>query len=184
MHQWFDITSVQHPNEHLEVQQPGLKESVEMILDILKKEVELTEIPMDRIFLAGISQGCATAIHALLCSGVRLAGFVGLSGWLPYKDEIRHISLYEDIRALAHLVRGSNDTSIPERALLTPVFLSHSEDDYVVPVTNSEILKEGLASLGMQVELKRYNDGGHWVNEPRGVDDMVAFLKERIGSSG
>ncbi|KAL9620045.1 MAG: hypothetical protein Q9160_005423 [Pyrenula sp. 1 TL-2023] len=104
-YQWFDIVSVQQPNQHKETQEPGLKQSVGIILDILKTEAEDTKITMDRIFLA---------------------------------------------------------------------------DDYVVPVTSSEILKEGLVGLGMQVELKRYDDGEHWLQELRGVDDMVAFIRKRI----
>lgn len=30
------------------------------------------------------------------------------------------------------------------------------------------------------VEWKTYEDGGHWIHEPQGVDDIVAFLTEKV----
>jgi lysophospholipase-2 len=64
----------------------------------------------------------------------------------------------------------------------TPVFLSHSVDDEVVPIENGEKLREALKILGMKVEWHAYENGGHWVNEPKGVEDMAAFLKRIIQS--
>ena len=54
-----------------------------------------------------------------------------------------------------------------------------AEDDEVVPIGNGEKLCRGLRSLGASVSWRAYEDGGHWVNEPQGVDDMVAFLSEK-----
>jgi lysophospholipase-2 len=59
----------------------------------------------------------------------------------------------------------------------TPVFLSHSKDDDVVPIRNGEKLHQGLEDLGFQVTWNAYEDGGYWINEPQGVDDIVQFLK-------
>jgi predicted esterase len=60
--------------------------------------------------------------------------------------------------------------------LETPVFLSHSRDDDVVPIANGKKLSMTLEKLGMVVSWKQYEDGGHWVNEPQGVDDIVLFI--------
>lgn len=60
--------------------------------------------------------------------------------------------------------------------LETPVFLSHSQDDEVVPIANGKKLSTTLTKLGMLVSWKGYEDGGHWVNEPQGVDDIVSFI--------
>jgi len=48
----------------------------------------------------------------------------------------------------------------------TPVFLGHCGDDEVVPYTNGEALNKVLRDLGMSVEWKFYDTGGHWLNEP------------------
>jgi predicted esterase len=60
--------------------------------------------------------------------------------------------------------------------LETPVFLSHCRDDDVVPIANGMKLSTTLEKLGMVVSWKQYEDGGHWVNEPQGVDDIVLFI--------
>ncbi|KAK0661592.1 hypothetical protein QBC41DRAFT_235826 [Cercophora samala] len=39
-----------------------------------------------------------------------------------------------------------------------------------------------LCSWGfLDVEWHEYDDGGHWINEPQGVDDFVAFLRRTMG---
>lgn len=40
------------------------------------------------------------------------------------------------------------------------------------------LICRGLAHLGMIVAWRTYEDGGHWVNEPQGVNHIVAFLKK------
>ncbi|KAF2804875.1 alpha/beta-hydrolase [Mytilinidion resinicola] len=186
MCQWFDMASVQRPNERMELQEQGLQESVEFLLRVLKDES--AEVPMDRIFLGGISQGCATAIHALLQNGARLGGFIGLCSWLPFEDAIQEIvqktsSPTQRINSIRQLLSLDHDTEDPI-VLQTPVFLSHSEDDGVVPVANGKALCDGLKALGMTVEMSCYPDGGHWVNEPKGVDGIVAFIESVMERSG
>jgi lysophospholipase II len=194
MSQWFDIWSVEEPLERKEIQVDGLRESVAAILRIVRSESSL--VPPERIILAGISQGCATAILALLRGGTRLGGFVGLCGWLPFQDDIERIakcsvgscSFLPEVHGLfKRLDYESNELSSmsitnlsphSEPALETPVFLSHSADDDVVPIANGEKLSRGLKKLGLTVCWKAYEDGGHWVNEPRGVDDIISFLQD------
>jgi pimeloyl-ACP methyl ester carboxylesterase len=65
----------------------------------------------------------------------------------------------------------------------TPILISHSKDDEVVPVANGARLSSCLSYIFMDVYYKTYEDGGHWVNEPQGVDDMVEFLKCKVLSS-
>jgi predicted esterase len=62
-----------------------------------------------------------------------------------------------------------------------PVFLAHAKDDEVVPVANGEILRSTLDGLGLAVEWHVYEDGGHWINEPQGMDDMSLFIQRRMG---
>lgn len=46
----------------------------------------------------------------------------------------------------------------------------------VVPIQNGEKLRDGLQSLSMKVIWESYADGGHWINEPKGIDHISAFL--------
>jgi len=191
MSQWFDIWSVENPLEREEIQKEGLQESVGEIIDIIRKEASL--IPPEQIILGGISQGCATAIYALLCGGIRFGGFVGLCSWMPFQNDIAALSKSEGDNA-AKLIRDFLNEGVdrPARvrdlshlsqnpALETPIFLSHSQDDSVVPISNGEELSRLLAGLGLSVIWKSYEDGGHWINEPQGLDDIVYFLQDECG---
>ncbi|KAF1994874.1 alpha/beta-hydrolase, partial [Amniculicola lignicola CBS 123094] len=182
MHQWFDMASVQRPQEQGALQREGLEESVRAVTGVVEEEVK--SVPAGCIFLAGISQGCATGILALLCLGVGLGGFVGLSSWLPFQEEILRLGGDSGefspgmVRTLLGLEDEQRDVEAAKGVWETPVFLSHSEDDEVVPVVNGQGLADALVQLGMKVQFEQYADGGHWVNEPRGVDDMVAFIEK------
>jgi lysophospholipase-2 len=192
MSQWFDMWSVEDPEEQKDLQVQGLKESIAFIMDVIHQEAKL--VPMERMILGGISQGCATAIYALMAARVQMGGFIGLCSWLPFSKEINDLATGSAmskkcvIDQLQVLFGNTTDESDSERtnlvprlesALKTPMFLSHSKDDEVVPIGNGEKLCWGLRSLGASVSWKAYENGGHWVNEPQGVDDMVAFLSEK-----
>jgi lysophospholipase II len=191
MSQWFDMWSVENPSEKNEIQIDGLRESVQEILALIRTEA--VSISPDRIILGGISQGCATAIHTLLYGGIRLGGFIGLSSWLPFEPEITTTMadnmawsivgnrLHYSHKMLNTPTDQAETTSVLSElsstfVLETPVFLSHSRDDDVVPIANGKTLSMTLEKLGMVVSWKQYEDGGHWVNEPQGVDDIVLFI--------
>ncbi|TVY54647.1 Acyl-protein thioesterase 1 [Lachnellula cervina] len=131
--QWFDVWDIATPEDREELMVEGLQESVKDIIRIIREEAQ--KVPLDRIILGGISQGCATAILTLMCSGLDLGGFIGLSSWLPFqkkietlptgsidnKDEIsRHImgllgiSPDMDAALLEHADAGERTTNTPE----------------------------------------------------------------------
>jgi lysophospholipase-2 len=135
-------------------------------------------ISPDRIILGGISQGCATAIHALLYGGIRLGGFIGLSSWLPIEPEITTTiadnlawSMVGNRLQYSHKMLNTPTNQAETTSVLsdlsstsvldTPVFLSHSRDDDVVPIANGEKLSTTLERLGMTVSWRPYEDGGH-----------------------
>jgi len=89
--QWFDVWDIQTPDHKKELMIPGLQESIREILNIIREEALL--VPLDRIILGGISQGCATAILTLLSSGIDLGGFIGWCSWLPFQKEIENIPI-------------------------------------------------------------------------------------------
>lgn len=171
MHQWFDMWSVENPAERPELQQPGLRQSIEQVSCIIKEEECL--IPRLNIFLCGISQGFAVAIATYFSEKQgEFAGLIGLSSWmpptLPYIQEKR---------------QGKNLGEVPEEVIdtessryKTPVFLGHSVDDHVVPIKNGRELRDIISLQGFQVKSREYQEGGHWINEPQGVDDIANFL--------
>jgi lysophospholipase-2 len=182
--------SVEHPSEQEEIQKEGLRESVSAILELIHQEAKI--VPLERIFLGGISQGCATAILALLCGGMRLGGFVGLCSWMPFRagamDIARDSKRGQSNSFASKRLRELLDVNTQEsegddkNPLETPIFLSHSVNDEVVPVQNGRLLRDCLETLGMKVTWKEYEDGGHWIYEPEdenirnGIDDIKEFV--------
>ncbi len=86
IHQWFDIYSLVDPSEREDLQLDGLKETAAYVRSLI--EIESRNIPSERIFLGGLSQGCAAAVFVLLTLEGRLGGFIGMSGWFPL---VRHV---------------------------------------------------------------------------------------------
>ncbi|TGJ80413.1 hypothetical protein E0Z10_g8350 [Xylaria hypoxylon] len=166
MSQWFDMWSVENLAERSELQHPGLHQSVEQILWVLKKEEML--VPRERIFLAGISQGFATVIAVLFAAAPkRFARLIGLCSWMP-------------AALCAEDFQSFEDTSDGKSSRSTPVFLGHPIDDEVVPIKNGRDLRDTFQSRRFQVEWREYEDGGHWVNEPQGVDDIARFINSHM----
>jgi lysophospholipase-2 len=192
MSQWFDIWSVEDPTEKNELQIDGLRESVRELLDLVRYEATL--ISPERIILGGISQGCATAIHALFRGRLCIRGFMGFSSWLLFESEFSTAAaddtpwslvvqrLHENyiIHATPIDIAGTPVPSDPNASavLKTPVILSHCRDDEVVPIANGKRMSSTLEQLGLSVSWKEYDTGGHWINEPQGIDDVVGFIRE------
>ena len=182
MSQWFDMWSVENPTEQDELQIVGLKQSIEQIRLVVEEEAAI--IGYKNLFLGGISQGGATAIMALLVMGVEVGGFLGLCSWLPFQNvaEITEDGTNNEVftkKFKEFLCNGQWDLVENEsESARTPVFLGHSTDDEGVPIENGLALCCGLRKLGFVCEWKQYEDAGHWVDEPVGVDDISEFLKK------
>src|SRR4051812_3463152 len=79
MRAWYDILGFDLVKREDEA---GLRRSLAQVEALIAREVE-RGIPANRIVLAGFSQGCAMALMTGLRYKERLAGIVGLSGYLP-----------------------------------------------------------------------------------------------------
>jgi lysophospholipase II len=148
--EWFDIYSLTDPTLREELQTEGLQQSVAFIHQLIDEEVSAVGGEALRVVLGGISQGCATAARVMLSSR-RLGAFIGFCGWMPSPSDTPDIC-------------GNR------------VFLSHTKDDGVVDFKFGLQLRNTLQHLGMNVTWRSYNDGGHWVKEPEGFDDLADFL--------
>ena len=157
MRAWYDILGMDLVQREDEA---GLRRSREQVEELLKREQE-RGMPASRIVLAGFSQGCAMALLAGLRHGERLAGIVGLSGYLPLADKTE-----------AERSEANRDT---------PIFLAHGTQDEVVTFDRAEASRDALQALGHEVEWHEYLMG-HAVS-PLEIEELNAWLV-RVLSAG
>lgn len=150
MRAWYDILGMELQRKEDE---PGLRRSLAQVEELLERE-KARGIPANRIVLMGFSQGCAMSLLTGLRHKERLAGLVGLSGYLPLAT-----------------------TTVVERTdanALTPVFLAHGQQDNVVPVQAGRASRDLLKSLGYPVEWHEY-PMAHSVH-PQEIVDLNRWL--------
>jgi predicted esterase len=94
--QWFDMWKINTPDEKQELMIPGLVESMRIIIEIIKEEAQ--SVPLERIILDGTSQGCATAVHTLLSSGLNIGGFIGTIETLPNSSSKNNTKIFKYIQ--------------------------------------------------------------------------------------
>jgi hypothetical protein len=107
------------PEDRKELMVTGLQENIRDIVQIIREETQM--VPLERIILGGINQGCATAILTLLSSGMDLGGFVGWCSWLPCQESIGKLPIgcinldifgpyckFPQIQTLHHLNKSSS----------------------------------------------------------------------------
>jgi phospholipase/carboxylesterase len=132
MRAWYDIAGTpQARNED----QAGLRESQALIDALIRQERE-RGVPASRIVLMGFSQGCAMTLLAGLRHGERLAGLVGLSGYLPLAE-----------RTAAERSAANADV---------PIFLAHGRDDAMISIDRALASRDALQTLGYAVEWHDY----------------------------
>jgi phospholipase/carboxylesterase len=135
MRAWYDIVEFgAHAGKAAE-DEAGLRASFAAVQALLDREVA-RGIPAERIVLAGFSQGSAITLGAGLRYGRRLAGLVGMSGYLP-------------LAAATAAERHAANTG-------TPVLLAHGTRDPVVGVARGQASRDALAALGQPVEWHDY----------------------------
>jgi lysophospholipase-2 len=181
--EWFDIYSLTDPEEQPELQIGGLSTSVGFLSEVIASEAAI--VGVEKVFLLGISQGCATGLHVLLSGSAKVRAFVGISGWLPFRQKMTDIFEEHDPEAQKKLY-GAYQTSLGIHAradignippkLTSPVFWGHGTDDSVVDVNLGKLACRVFETAGMEVTLKTYDDCGHWAKEPEGYDDIIQFL--------
>jgi phospholipase/carboxylesterase len=133
MRAWYDILGL---DSHLQREdEAGLRESQTLVEALIAKE-KARGVAAERIVLAGFSQGCAMTLMTGLRHAERLAGLVGLSGYLPLA---------------AKLEAERHDAN---RA--TPIFLAHGTQDPVIPIARARQSRDVLTATGHAVEWHEY----------------------------
>ena len=225
-HAWFDFVSFANRTEGEEGQVEGLSESARFLGQLVEGEVNLLlgtdgngelggregdeigygkQAVQRRIVIGGFSQGSAMACVALL-SGVLggyrgwvIGGFVGLSGWCPFRRQIldavakaeetftgpgkftgaqKFVSAMQYLQTLLKLPPMEEGDSVGVQPV--PVFLGHGEDDMKMRVEWGREMGELLGNMGMGVQFRAYEGLEHWWNQDE-MRDLVGFLREGWG---
>jgi len=129
---WYDIYA---PDLVRREDEAGLRRSMAAVEAVLANE-KARGIAAHRIVLAGFSQGCAMALMTGVRHKERLAGIVGMSGYLP-------------LAATTAAERSQANAA-------TPVFLAHGRQDPVVVIERGQASREALQQLGYPVEWHDY----------------------------
>ena len=132
MRAWYDILGTEMQRREDEA---GLRRSLAAVEALLARE-ESRGIASSRIVLAGFSQGCAMALLAGLRHANRLAGIVGMSGYLP--------------------LAATTETERAHANALTPIFMAHGSFDNVVVPQRGRDSCALLRRLGYDVEWHEY----------------------------
>jgi phospholipase/carboxylesterase len=130
---WYDILGADLTQRQDE---PGLRRTQLAINALIARETA-RGIAASRIVLAGFSQGCAMALMTGLRYPERLAGIMGLSGYLPLADTL------------------AAERSPANHGL--PVFLGHGKRDAVVPLAAAAATRDALSALGYPVDWHTYD---------------------------
>ncbi|RBR20934.1 uncharacterized protein FIESC28_05086 [Fusarium coffeatum] len=208
--QWFNIASLEDPSYRNHTQTQGLEESSREIFDLLEEERK--KVPDKNIILGGISQGCAMGLVCLLAMEFPIGGFFGMSSWLPFATEIKDFLIDLDEYDFSDEDDDPFDTSNNEieylrtpdakvhdyirdlilldtenlaemGSLSTPVFMGHGDaDEKIKPALGEEACRT-LRSVGFEVEWKSYEGLGHWYKVPDEIDDIVNFIRGKVGWS-
>lgn len=132
MRAWYDVLGLEMLRREDET---GLRRSALLVNELIAQE-RARGIAAKRIVLAGFSQGCAMTLLAGSRYPERLAGLVGLSGYLPLST-----------------------TTAAERHAVSqglPVFMAHGQFDPVVPIMSSQASRDVLRGAGLDVEWHEY----------------------------
>ena len=153
MRAWYDILGPGRPED-----EAGLRESQALIDALIAVEVA-RGIPASRIVLAGFSQGCAMAFMTGLRHGERLAGLLGMSGYLPLAE-------------LTAAERSAANAGVP-------IFQAHGSADPMITMARATASRDALVALGYPVEWHAY-PMPHSVC-PQEIVDMNRWLLRVLG---
>ena len=136
MRAWYDILGAElGPGAAKREDDAGLRASQALVEALIANE-RARGVPAHRIVLAGFSQGCAMTFMTGLRHGERLAGLLGMSGYLP-------------LGALTAAERSEANAGLP-------IFQAHGSADPVIPIARAMQSRDALLALGYPVEWHAY----------------------------
>lgn len=132
MRAWYDVARMDLSQAEDEA---GIRSSEGLVRELVQRETQ-HGIPIDRIILAGFSQGGALAIHTGLRYPERLAGILVLSAYVP---------LASILASEAHPANAD-----------VPITMAHGAWDNVIPIRLAQTSRDLLTRLGYRVRWYTY----------------------------
>jgi phospholipase/carboxylesterase len=123
---WFD-----YPGDSA----PGIHRSRKLLFELLD-DLRAKNFPADQITLGGFSQGCLMTIESGLRYPHRLAGLVGISGW---------------VFEIENLLRDLTPVARTQRLLVT-----HGHFDPLIPFANVREQVRQLQAAGLDVQWQEF----------------------------
>ena len=154
---WYDITG-RRKDEPI-VDEDELMKAVERLDKIIEGEID-KGIKSEKIIIGGLSQGGSVALTAYMKSKRRIGGCVGVSTWMPLRDQYPKEA--ED---------GGKDAK---------VLLIHGTDDKVLDYELAEKTKEALEENDRSVRLVSMKGEDHLLSGklPKVGALIVSFIKQ------
>jgi phospholipase/carboxylesterase len=146
MRAWYDIAAAGTDINKRE-DEAGLRASEKQIGALIARE-NARGISTDKIILAGFSQGCAMSLQTGLRYPEKLAGIMGLSGYVPLNEKV------------AEERSAANQN--------TSIFLVHGTADPVIPIQRAEQSRDLLKNLGYEIEWHDY-----WMQHSVSAQEIV-----------
>jgi phospholipase/carboxylesterase len=147
---WYDILAL---GGQAGEDETGLRASQALVEGLVAREVA-RGVRSECIVLAGFSQGCAMALLTGLRHRERLAGIVGMSGYLPLAE------------------RTAAERSAANQT--TPIFLAHGRFDPMIALARAAESRDALRALGYAVQWHEY-PMEHSLCLPE-IEDLQQFL--------
>jgi phospholipase/carboxylesterase len=133
MRAWYDIISLDSTSRRID--EAGIIASRDVVRQLIEREKK-RGIPVDRIFLAGFSQGGAVAYTTALTHPEKLAGVIALSTYIPSPGLL------------------SEESATANRAI--PIFAAHGMADDVVSPSLGLAARDLLIGRGYHIEWHEY----------------------------
>ncbi|PTB35839.1 hypothetical protein M441DRAFT_152338 [Trichoderma asperellum CBS 433.97] len=167
-----------------------LRERIKELEKVIRNEVSMLGGRWDRVILAGIGHGAGMAMATIISLGIPsedgtvsnagggkpqpLGAFVGISCEMP---------LQETPSAARRIFFP--DSVLPENNDVwkkTPVLLQYFLNGGQQYLDKGKALRDMLVANGVEdVCWKEYEDGGMFMNSPRGVEDVKDFFRDKMG---
>lgn len=117
--------------------------SENLIFELCHSVAEQVQLPLEKFFILGFSQGASMALNCGLKMKQNLAGIVALSGFIMQQIEMKD--------------------SLSSEKKSTPVFLAHGQQDQVVLPAFFYETKTALKQMGMQRITSKIYSMGHQI---------------------
>jgi len=165
---WLNYLLVNAPDDYyggyswfeLDDMAPGIQRSRKLLFDLLD-DLRAKNFPADQITLGGFSQGCLMSLETGLRYPHRLAGIVGISGW---------------IFEVETLLKELSPTARQQRILMT-----HGTGDPLVPIAQVRPQIPLLKAAGINVEWREF-DKDHTIAGEQELSLIRNFVRAGYGN--